>query len=175
MLRFRSRCLLTLTMGALALLPRTALAQSIIQPSEEPTLTLDIVTTTVPAYEALLVSPGSSEPLLGRQGIRATIPGGELLARAEREVRGFRHPTASGDVVVRGRQQPAPQKSNWLRRHPVLFGTLAGFGAGYLIGHLPGDDGVFDDFVASFNGVIIGGIGAGTGAAIGAVVGASTK
>ena len=60
-------------------------------------------------------------------------------------------------------------------RHPVLFGTLIGFGGGFLIGYVPGDDGVFDDFTAGFNGLVLGGIGAGIGAGLGAIVGAATK
>jgi hypothetical protein len=52
---------------------------------------------------------------------------------------------------------------------------LVGFGGGFLIGYLPGDDVVFDDFVARFNGFVLGAVGAGTGAVVGAVVGATTK
>jgi hypothetical protein len=66
-------------------------------------------------------------------------------------------------------QQARQQKRSWIRRHPVLFGTLVGFGAGFLIGYLPGDDGVFDDFTAEFNGLVLGGVGAGVGALFGAV------
>jgi hypothetical protein len=65
-------------------------------------------------------------------------------------------------------QTPAPRRRSWISRHPVFFGTLVGFGAGFLIGYLPGDDGVFDDFTAGFNGWVMGGIGAGTGAIVGA-------
>ncbi len=133
-------------------------------------------TMTMQSYEAPAVSVGSSEPLMGPRDIWATIPaGGWLVRAAEREARRLTHPTVAGHSAARDRRQSVPQQRSWLRRHPVLFGTLAGFGAGYLIGYLPGDDGVFDDFVASFNGLIIGGIGAGTGAAIGAVAGASTQ
>lgn len=52
---------------------------------------------------------------------------------------------------------------------------MLGFGAGFLVGYVQGDDGVFDDFTAGANGLFLGGIGAGTGALIGAVVGATTK
>ena len=68
------------------------------------------------------------------------------------------------------RQQPGPQKRTWIQRHPVLFGTLVGFGGGFLIGFLPGDDAVLNDFDASFNGLVIGGVGALTGAVVGEVV-----
>jgi hypothetical protein len=66
-------------------------------------------------------------------------------------------------------QQPALVKRNWIQRHPVLFVTLVGFGVGFLIGFLPGDDAVLDDFDASFNGLVIGGVGALAGAIVGEV------
>ena len=66
-------------------------------------------------------------------------------------------------------QQPEQQQRSWIGRHPLLFGTLVGFGAGFLIGYLPGDDGVFYDFTADFNGLVLGGVGAGVGALVGAV------
>lgn len=59
--------------------------------------------------------------------------------------------------------------SNWIRRHPACFGSIVGFMAGFAIGFLPGDDAVFDDFDASFNGLVIGGIGAAAGAIVGAL------
>ena len=68
------------------------------------------------------------------------------------------------------RRQAAPQKRSWIQRHPVLFGTLVGFGGGFLVGFLPGDDAVLDDFDASFNGLVLGGVGALTGAIVGEVV-----
>lgn len=66
-------------------------------------------------------------------------------------------------------QQPRRERG-WIGRHPVLFGTLIGFGGGFLIGYLPGDDGVFDDFTAEFNGLVLGGVGAGVGAVSGAIL-----
>jgi hypothetical protein len=57
----------------------------------------------------------------------------------------------------------------------VLFGALVGFGSGFLVGYLSGDDGVFDDQNAAFSGWVLGGVGAGAGALIGAVAGAATK
>lgn len=68
-------------------------------------------------------------------------------------------------------QDPGPRRRGWIRRHPVLFGALVGFGGGFLIGYLAGDDGVFYDFTAEFNGVLLGGIGAGAGAVVGGVIG----
>ena len=96
--------------------------------------------------------------------------GAHLLRAASTELARIR---VSGPSVEFSspRLQPAQSRS-WIGRHPVIFGTLVGFGAGFLIGYLPGDDAVFDDFVAEFNGVVIGGVGAGIGAAIGAFVGA---
>lgn len=66
-------------------------------------------------------------------------------------------------------QQGGPAKRNWIGRHPVLVGALVGFGGGFLVGYLPGDDGVFYDFTAEFNGFVLGGVGAGLGAIVGAV------
>ena len=71
--------------------------------------------------------------------------------------------------------QQTKQGRSLIGRHPVLFGTLVGFGAGFLVGYLPGDDGVFDDFTAGFNGWVLGGAGAGIGAGVGAIVRAATR
>ena len=94
---------------------------------------------------------------------------------------------ASGDLLEGGRRcrwdmlapcrAPAvrPQSAtsvgarSWIKRHPVLFGSIFGFGAGLLVGYGAGDDGVFDDFTAEFNGVLTGDIGAGIGAGVGAI------
>ena len=51
-----------------------------------------------------------------------------------------------------------------------MFGALVGCGGGFLIGFLPGDDAVLDDFDASFNGLVVGGVGALTGAVVGEIV-----
>ena len=61
-------------------------------------------------------------------------------------------------------------KRNWIKRHPVLFGTLVGFGSGFLIGVAAGDDSVIDDMTAGANGWIVGGIGAASGAAISFII-----
>jgi hypothetical protein len=71
-------------------------------------------------------------------------------------------------------QASTPRRRGWIARHPVFFGALVGFGTGFLIGYLPGDDGVFNDFTAGFNGWVTGGIGAGAGAAVGAMVAATS-
>jgi hypothetical protein len=62
-------------------------------------------------------------------------------------------------------------RRNWIQRHPVLFGAAVGFAAGFLIGYLPGDDAVFDDFAAGSSGLLLGGVGAGVGAGVGWVAG----
>jgi hypothetical protein len=87
--------------------------------------------------------------------------------------------TGSADSVWPGVQQPTQRERSWIGRHSVLFGTLVGFGGGFLIGYLgdrPGDDSLFfNEVPAGFNGLVIGGVGAGTGALVGAIVGAATK
>src|SRR5688572_30837781 len=116
---------------------------------------------------ALALLPTSTE---------AQTMGRSLLERAvDREVRRLNLSTAFADSALLVVQQPRPQKRSWIGRHPALFGALVGFGGGFLIGYLPGDDGVFDDFTAGFNGWVLAGVGAGTGAAVGAVVGALSK
>jgi hypothetical protein len=74
-----------------------------------------------------------------------------------------------GDPVFRVARQSRAPKRSWIGRHPALFGALVGFGGGFLIGFLPGDDAVFDDSDASFNGLVLGGVGALTGAIVGEV------
>jgi hypothetical protein len=49
----------------------------------------------------------------------------------------------------------------------VAFGALIGLAAGFTIGYAAGDDGIFYDFTAGFNGLVLGGVGAGVGAIIG--------
>ena len=105
----------------------------------------------------------------------STPAAGWLKRAASRELARLNLAAASTDSALLQVQQPGQRKRSWIGRHPVLFGTLVGFGGGFLIGYLPGDDGVFDDFVASFNGLVLGGVGAGTGALVGAIVGAATK
>jgi hypothetical protein len=64
-------------------------------------------------------------------------------------------------------QAPQRRQASWIARHPILFGSLVGFAGGFLIGYAAGDDGVFYDFTAEFNGCVLGGIGAGAGAFVG--------
>jgi hypothetical protein len=72
-------------------------------------------------------------------------------------------------------QQPKQQERGWMGRHPVLFGTMVGFGAGFLIGYVPGRDGTCPDFDASECGWIVGGVGAGAGAIAGFVAALAMK
>ena len=82
--------------------------------------------------------------------------------------------TAAKSTVLPARRQQVT-KRGWIKRHPALFGAAVGFWTGFFIGYLPGDDGVFDDFTATFNGMVVGGIGAGVGAVTGAVVSAASR
>lgn len=74
---------------------------------------------------------------------------------------------AAGDAIALSPAQSYPARRNWIQRHPVFVGSAIGFTGGFLIGFLPGDDAVFDDFTAGFNGAVIGGIGAGIGGLVG--------
>jgi len=60
------------------------------------------------------------------------------------------------------------QKENrsWMKRHPVLFGTLVGFGVGFTVGVASGGG---SDVSAGGMGLYFGAIGAGAGALIGSV------
>ena len=112
----------------------------------------------------------SADRVAARSGRLPDAPAGRWLIRAViPEVASMNLSEFSSDSSLLRLQQPRPQKRSWIGRHPVLFGTLVGFGAGFLIGYLPGDDGVFDDFVAEFNGLVLGGVGAGAGALVAAV------
>jgi len=93
---------------------------------------------------------GVIRPAIGREAIRlAASPANVATRRSE------------------------PGQRSWIARHPMLLGATVGFGAGFLIGYLPGDDGVFEDFSAEFSGLVVGAAGAGAGALAGAITGAS--
>jgi hypothetical protein len=65
--------------------------------------------------------------------------------------------------------QQGSQKRSWVVRHPALSGALIGFGSGFLIGYLAGDEGVFPDTDKEFNAAVLGGVGALAGAIMGEV------
>ena len=66
-------------------------------------------------------------------------------------------------------QQSGSRERNWIGRHPILFGTLVGFGGGFLVGHAK-QGYPFGDGDVQVNALIFGGIGAGTGAIVGTIV-----
>ena len=182
MLSSDQRWFSALAVAAVALLPVSAEAQTMGRSFEElvPSAAKPVVVIDKAAQEtrsgAPEVSFESFEPLTGPVSLWPTTMARGWLERAVgREVSRLAPSTAFADSTLRARRQPEPQKRSWIGRHPVLFGALVGFGGGFLIGYLPGDDGVLDDFTAGFNGLVLGGVGAGTGAAVGAVAGASTK
>jgi hypothetical protein len=105
----------------------------------------------------------------------STPAAGWLRRAASRELARVNLSAASAEPAWLRVRQPGQRKRSWIGRHPVLFGTLVGFGGGFLVGYLPGDDAVFYDFTAEFNGLVLGGVGAGAGALVGAIVGSGTK
>lgn len=111
----------------------------------------------------LSAAPASAQPVAPGDGAAPSLAISirHEVARAAREAAGS---------VARGAAQPTRPRRNWFQRHPVLTGALVGGGTGFLIGYLPGDDGVFDDFTAEFNGTVLAGVGAGAGAAGVAIV-----
>ena len=60
------------------------------------------------------------------------------------------------------------QRQGWINRHPVIFGTIVGFGGGFAIGYAVGPSGTTntDKEIAA---CLFGAIGAGVGALIGKV------
>ncbi len=114
---------------------------------------------TMPAQTRLTRAAARATPLRDALGRDTTAV--RLQADARRQVEASRQVAAA----------PRERAGSWIRRHPACFGSLVGFVIGFAIGFLPGDDAVFDDFEASFNGLVIGGIGAAAGAIVGAVAG----
>lgn len=73
------------------------------------------------------------------------------------------------------KDQQDQQKQGWIGRHPVLFGALAGFGAGFALGYPTGNSAARGDPSSDYltpeeKGLLFGGIGAGVGALIGKVL-----
>jgi hypothetical protein len=74
-------------------------------------------------------------------------------------------------AATRGRpSSPATRPRSWFKRHPVWTAAIVGAASGFLVGYLPGDDAVFDDFTAGFNGTVMAGVGAAGGASVVAIV-----
>ncbi|MEJ2111951.1 MAG: hypothetical protein P8Z37_18980 [Acidobacteriota bacterium] len=71
------------------------------------------------------------------------------------------------DIQEIARIQEGKKKRFWTG---TKVGAILGFGSGLIGGLAAGDDGVFDDSTAGFNGLVLGGIGAGAGAIIGYAV-----
>jgi len=78
----------------------------------------------------------------------------------------------------------ASSQGGWPARHPVLLGTLIGFGAGFSIGYAtckyPGVEGPCDYYTyperaRMAGGLFMGGVGAGAGAAVGALISAARR
>jgi hypothetical protein len=77
--------------------------------------------------------------------------------------------------VGQGQQNQTSDRS-WIGRHPVLFGSLVGFGVGFAGGYVTGrpearGDPSSDYLTPEEGGFFFGGIGAGAGALIGLAVG----
>ena len=64
----------------------------------------------------------------------STLAAGWLKRAASRELARLNLAAASTDSALLRVQQPGRRKRSWIGRHPVLFGTLVGFGGGYLVG-----------------------------------------
>jgi hypothetical protein len=96
------------------------------------------------------------------------LASGRLVEEVAREA--MRLEARDGDTAAIARtlrwQEAAPEEG-WIGQHPVAFGALIGLAAGFTIGYAAGDDGIFYDFTAGFNGLVLGGVGAGVGAIIG--------
>ncbi len=60
------------------------------------------------------------------------------------------------------------KKQSWIKKHPVIAGTLIGLGAGFTIGVIGGES-FYSDTNRFGNGIVIGGFGAGIGAVVGKV------
>lgn len=156
--------------GLVLVLVSTSSAQAVATNSDQLRFKVkngDVLSTTYQSGDEADVS--SSERLAAPTPLRAAI----MTSAWSERVEDRQGPRLTRFAIItssasRAGQEPEPKKRSWIGRHPVLFGTMVGFGAGFLIGYLPGDDGVFDDFTAEFNGLVMGAAGAGTGAIAGA-------
>jgi len=71
------------------------------------------------------------------------------------------------DVKEIARIKEGKKKGFWTG---TKIGAILGFGSGLIAGLAAGDDGIFYDMTAGFNGMVLGGMGAGAGAIIGYAV-----
>ena len=114
----------------------------------------------------------SSDTTAGRIARRQATLAGWLERTPDREVPRLILSAAVTDSAFLAVQQPAPRKRSWIGRHPVLFGTIVGFGSGYLFGYLVvKDDGFGFGINAAEMGFLFGLTGGGGGALVGALAG----
>ena len=118
-----------------------------------------------PVSLTLLAALAAGTPVLAADGAAGHQRASPIQASARVEVARL-VAAASAAAPVTGLRQAPPRRRHWIQRHPACTAAIVGFVSGFLVGYLPGDDAVFDDFVAEFNGAVVGGIGAGAGAAI---------
>jgi hypothetical protein len=117
----------------------------------------------------LLSTVAGASPAWAENGTAGGDPTRPIQTTARIEVARLLAAEAAAEPVTVA-HQTQPRRRNWVQRHPVWTAAMVGFGSGFLIGYLPGDDAVFDDYVAGFNGAVVGGIGAGAGASIVAIL-----
>ena len=98
------------------------------------------------------------------------MPGPDVFQRAITREAGLARSTAQADASLLLMQAQGAQSRSWAKRHPVLIGTLVGFGAGYGLGLGLGQGGGIQDWSAGFSGLVFGGVGAATGAVIGRLI-----
>jgi hypothetical protein len=103
----------------------------------------------------------------------------EVIDREVARVRRGRSLSTGGDSLA---QQPALQNRGWIRRHPALFGTLVGAGAGVAFTNTVDNEwfcsGSDEDCLYYTRGsrTLVGaGMGAGVGALVGWLAGLGTR
>ena len=105
-----------------------------------------------------------------RSGVQRALVRPDVFRRAIAEATRAAPPIPRPGSDVLLMLQQARQSRTGARRHPVLIGTLVGFGAGAGLGVAVGQNGGIADWSAGFSGLVLGGIGAGVGAIIGRVL-----
>jgi len=98
---------------------------------------------------------------------RVTLPGaGGRIARSGTP--SLIRRAAVTDSAFLTRQQAQPPKDSWIGRHPVLFGSIVGFGVGFAFGYfVVKHDGIGYGVDEGEMGTIWGLVGAGGGALVG--------